>query len=413
MDTTPITSIATAAEGNGSSMRGAVAVHRRRAGGSSGVVAGDDDNSSSGRDDSESGGHHSVIANGGGSNTAAADRRFSYQRQQHQHDKRHCCQSPSLLFRGLSEFLGGKQRIRSPQNRQQTAANVCGFSSSSRRSSICVFASFLVWLCVIVLTPQEQGPPPPQNNNMALTDSSNSLLEETNNAQSTSNINQHNRRNNLPVRERIQQRTQMRNNNAAGAADRGGGGGVSKFLKDAASGFYNVVDKATRTTSIVQKPRPPLRQSRRGKDKDKESDLPGCTRPKWQQYNLVNCNDIHEVDLATIQKRRVGLEGPAPTSRVGYIGNGLWRSVLPNQSVVIKIMKDEHDVNTRNFERHRRDALTMERLTSSPHIVDIYAFCGNTVLTGTCLYSVVVLIVIIWMSFMGGGGLTVQCLAPK
>jgi serine/threonine protein kinase len=48
---------------------------------------------------------------------------------------------------------------------------------------------------------------------------------------------------------------------------------------------------------------------------------------------------------------------------------------------VIKMMKGEHDVDTRNFDRHRRDALVMERLTSSPYIVSVYSFCGNTVFT--------------------------------
>jgi hypothetical protein len=42
-------------------------------------------------------------------------------------------------------------------------------------------------------------------------------------------------------------------------------------------------------------------------------------------------------------------------------------------------MKGEHDWDHRNLERHRRDALTMERLTSSPYIISIYGHCGNTV----------------------------------
>ena len=73
---------------------------------------------------------------------------------------------------------------------------------------------------------------------------------------------------------------------------------------------------------------------------------------------------------------------------LGYLSSGLWRSVLavdPRQPmttpVVLKMMKQEHDVDSRNFDRHRRDGLVMERLTSSPNVVDIYGFCGNTVLT--------------------------------
>jgi serine/threonine protein kinase len=88
--------------------------------------------------------------------------------------------------------------------------------------------------------------------------------------------------------------------------------------------------------------------------------------------------------------------------RVGYLGSGLWRQVWrlypriqhhtninidtsalssKGEDAVLKIMKSEHDVNPRNFDRHRRDALVMERLTSNPHVVSGYGFCGNTVLT--------------------------------
>ena len=38
-------------------------------------------------------------------------------------------------------------------------------------------------------------------------------------------------------------------------------------------------------------------------------------------------------------------------------------------------------MDDRNLDRHRRDALSMERLTSSPNIIDIYGYCANTVWT--------------------------------
>ena len=52
-----------------------------------------------------------------------------------------------------------------------------------------------------------------------------------------------------------------------------------------------------------------------------------------------------------------------------------------NTTLAVKMMKGEHDVDNRNMERHRQDAISMERLTSSPNIVSIYGHCGNTVLT--------------------------------
>jgi len=72
---------------------------------------------------------------------------------------------------------------------------------------------------------------------------------------------------------------------------------------------------------------------------------------------------------------------------MGFLGSGLWRQswrVNPRMDVdssVLKMMKNEHPIDQRNFDRHRRDALVMERLTTSPNVVSIYGFCGNTVLT--------------------------------
>jgi hypothetical protein len=136
-------------------------------------------------------------------------------------------------------------------------------------------------------------------------------------------------------------------------------------------------------------------------------DLPSeCERPEWQELNYPNCNDFHEIDLREImrrskqkQKYRNHPENDTTTTnathsiqqRVGHIASGLWRDVFavdPTRSanimvetVALKMMKAEHDVDDRNFDRHRRDALVMEQLTASPYVVDIYGYCGNSVLT--------------------------------
>ena len=41
----------------------------------------------------------------------------------------------------------------------------------------------------------------------------------------------------------------------------------------------------------------------------------------------------------------------------------------------------EHEYDTRNFDRHRRDALAMERLTKYKSVVDMYGFCGDSALS--------------------------------
>lgn len=130
----------------------------------------------------------------------------------------------------------------------------------------------------------------------------------------------------------------------------------------------------------------------------------GCSALDWHSYHFPNCNEIHEIDLRGVVRRRKvrrssdgGDEGP----RWGFVGAGLWRDVfscdpreetsfIGNNSTgqssihppaVLKMMKSEHPYDQRNFQRHRRDALVMERLGTSHHVVQIYGYCANTVLT--------------------------------
>jgi len=143
--------------------------------------------------------------------------------------------------------------------------------------------------------------------------------------------------------------------------------------------------------------RPPAR-----KKNDKEKLQPGCKLdPEWQtpdsNSKLLSCQLLHELDLSdalstqysssTITGKRRSLSPSA------HLGSGLWRDVWKIRDptsfgdekthyyVVLKTMKPEHDVIDRNLERHRREAATMSRLTSSPYVADLYAYCGNSILT--------------------------------
>ena len=95
--------------------------------------------------------------------------------------------------------------------------------------------------------------------------------------------------------------------------------------------------------------------------------------------------DMGKMDQFRISDERKGDIYKA--RQMGYLGSGLWRQVwnvdprLPGEDTVLKMMKAEHVIDARNFDRHRRDGLVMERLTSSPYVVSSYGFCGNTVLT--------------------------------
>jgi len=142
----------------------------------------------------------------------------------------------------------------------------------------------------------------------------------------------------------------------------------------------------------------------------------GCSKLDWHDYHYPNCNEIHEIDMRRVieygkfggrhkkKKHDSGdddSEDDSSTDKTkttpqkypwGFVGNGLWRDVFtcdpreeslttPVAPAVLKMMKSEHKYDARNFNRHRRDALVMERLSSSHHLVPIYGYCSQTVLT--------------------------------
>lgn len=136
------------------------------------------------------------------------------------------------------------------------------------------------------------------------------------------------------------------------------------------------------TWNAITRPMNPPRKRIKGSEALKE----GCVRPEWQELSFPNCNEMHEIDLLSTLIRSE--TGETTTDGIGYLDSGLWRSVwavdprpVMRLPVVLKMMKRKHDVDERNFDRHRRDALVMERLTHSPNVVDIYGYCGNSVLT--------------------------------
>eukprot|EP00934_Nitzschia_sp_Nitz4_P007085 Nitzschia sp. Nitz4//scaffold21_size171442//91072//93100//NITZ4_002171-RA/size171442-augustus-gene-0.184-mRNA-1//1//CDS//3329542441//7075//frame0 len=92
---------------------------------------------------------------------------------------------------------------------------------------------------------------------------------------------------------------------------------------------------------------------------------------KWQTQSFPNCNSVFEQDLTQLRKEQVRL-----------IANGYWRDVwrvqAANDTVALKTLRYVHKISARNFDRHRRDALAMDQLTSSRWIVDIHSYCGNT-----------------------------------
>lgn len=104
----------------------------------------------------------------------------------------------------------------------------------------------------------------------------------------------------------------------------------------------------------------------------------GCkAQYQWQKQSFPTCNTVHEQDLTNLHA------DSSKDVQVGLIANGYWRDVWmvtdSTENVhAFKTLRYEHKWEERNFDRHRRDAVAMERLTSATTVVDIYGFCGNS-----------------------------------
>lgn len=112
--------------------------------------------------------------------------------------------------------------------------------------------------------------------------------------------------------------------------------------------------------------------------RDPYKDHPECVPMyEWQTKSFPTCNYLHEVMDPT---------------ELYYLSHGYFRSVFEllvdygetsrkPKLVALKLLNyPGHKVNDRNMVRHARDATIAGMLKSSPNVVDIYGYCGNSAL---------------------------------
>jgi hypothetical protein len=106
----------------------------------------------------------------------------------------------------------------------------------------------------------------------------------------------------------------------------------------------------------------------------------------WMKTSFPSCNHLHESDLTDLKAETRHNE------RVRLLGGGYWRDVWKvknsvNEKVVLKTLRYQHDFEERNYDRHRRDAVAMERLTWSPNVSSSRLYClrWSRVLTTACI----------------------------
>ena len=99
----------------------------------------------------------------------------------------------------------------------------------------------------------------------------------------------------------------------------------------------------------------------------------------WQTSSLPTCNLVHEGNWGDED----ALEPPKRVNHGGWVE--IWK--LPEwdgNPIALKSKLYDVDFTKRNFDRYRRDAVCLERLSPSPLILDIYSFCGVTAFIQYC-----------------------------
>lgn len=113
-----------------------------------------------------------------------------------------------------------------------------------------------------------------------------------------------------------------------------------------------------------------------------EEDFTGreeCTRTNWRSHGYQTCNIIHET---TIHRPR----GLLQDFSVNYRGRGSFRiswmleNKNENDAFVFKAMRYGNLFDYKKRYQMENEAIIMERLTSSPWIVDIFGYCGFSIL---------------------------------
>lgn len=99
----------------------------------------------------------------------------------------------------------------------------------------------------------------------------------------------------------------------------------------------------------------------------------------WQTTFHPSCNGMHEIAIETL--------GEENGDSVNLFGTkGYWRNAWKVDSqvkdtMVMKTLKYQHNFEDAHYEHDRVDAVAMERLTASPHVINVFGFCGHSVLT--------------------------------
>jgi hypothetical protein len=107
----------------------------------------------------------------------------------------------------------------------------------------------------------------------------------------------------------------------------------------------------------------------------------------WQSENRPSCNFFHEINMGSTSLRRLGVGGWRDAWKYGrqYTGSKVTR----NEKVIIKTLwgRKDHVFDSQSYEMHRIDAAVSDRLSHLSSVIDIYGYCGESVLNEVAEYT--------------------------
>jgi hypothetical protein len=103
----------------------------------------------------------------------------------------------------------------------------------------------------------------------------------------------------------------------------------------------------------------------------------------WQTQSFVTCNILHEIDMGLGASETNTDARTTPAQSLKPLGEGWFRTTwkmdaAQDATTVLKTLRVVRDFTPEFYELHRRDAVAMERLTSSKFVMDVYAYCGQS-----------------------------------
>lgn len=131
------------------------------------------------------------------------------------------------------------------------------------------------------------------------------------------------------------------------------------------------------------------REERRNVTLHKLKEFPSSCKPRadWHTFSFPNCKLFHEVDIKsglTTTTRDVGINyGFAGATRESWLLESPTHTCgerYSSSTTILKTLRYREVLDEAIVEKQRIDAIVSERLTKSPHVIDIYGFCGTSAL---------------------------------